>query len=418
MSLPPQEDTSSQHRRNARLLVALVCLCLVVRLVPAYFVYGSFDVGSWELVIRQFREGNNPYETAKLNWPPLWPMMLYGVRYVEDLLHLPTHFSVKLLPCLFDTAIAVVLYGWFARTASPLEAFKRSLWYALNPVAIATCALQGQFESIPSLFSMLAILSAERSRPDQLATVSALLLGLGGMAKTWPLVLVPALVRRMRSPVEKVAYAMIAVAPAIVGVGAVYLLSPAAVTAHVLNYRGAAGQWGLTALNFLLSKETEAAWSHVVLLLLFAAWGVVYLLTWKRGTILEISLLALLTFYVFSPDCGTHHHVWFLGIAMMADLSRARIYTILASIALGVVYVFTPYNGELFNYISLNHTALFWETNLNRHHLLMSAIVLTPLWAYFVYWWLSRLREVAIRRSNTAVPSTEPDRIHPVEVEA
>src|ERR1041385_1841942 len=88
--------------KSAGFVLILLGISLVVRLIPAYLVHGSFDVGAWELVIREYRVGNNPYETGKLNWPPLWPMLLLYTLRLEDVYSVPTHFSVKLIPCLAD----------------------------------------------------------------------------------------------------------------------------------------------------------------------------------------------------------------------------------------------------------------------------------------------------------------------------
>src|SRR5689334_1520008 len=151
--------------RSRNLLILLV-LALAVRLIPAYFVYGSFDTGAWELVVREFRLSHNPYETDKLNWPPLWPLLLFYTMRLEDAYGLPTWFSVKLIPCVADAAIVAALFLWFVRRDGESRAFRRGLFYALNPVAIATCALQGQFESLPSLFTLLAIMRMETAKRD------------------------------------------------------------------------------------------------------------------------------------------------------------------------------------------------------------------------------------------------------------
>src|SRR5690348_3413073 len=121
---------------RSRKLLLLLALALAVRLIPAYLVYGSFDTGAWELVVREFRLHHNPYETGKLNWPPLWPLLLFYTMKLEDAYGLPTWFSVKLIPCVVDAAIVVPLYLWFLRREGESTASRRGLFYALNPVAI------------------------------------------------------------------------------------------------------------------------------------------------------------------------------------------------------------------------------------------------------------------------------------------
>lgn len=376
-------------------VLLLLALGLAVRLIPAYLVYGSFDVGAWELVIREFRQGHNPYETGKLNWPPLWPILLFYTRRMEDVYNLPTHFSVKIIPCLADTAIALALYAWFAQTTGqPAAAFRRALWYALNPVAIATCALQGQFESLPSLFSLLAIMAAMRIRPGALPLRSAFWLGLAGMAKTWPLFLTPAFLRGMRSWSKQAAYVLLAIVPTVLSVGILYLQAPDAIVKNVLHYRGAPGQWGLTACNILLSEAAAQVWSQIVLWILYAAWFAVYLLTWRRSSVAQVACLGVLTFYVFTPGCGPQHHAWILAIAILADFPRARLHAALATLCLTLMYVYTPFNGEYFNFILLKHTPHFWATYLNGDYVRGSTLLFLPLWLFYVWWWAALLRDV------------------------
>lgn len=380
---------------SGKFFLTLLALGLAVRLVPAYLVYGSFDVGAWELVIREFRQGNNPYETGKLNWPLLWPLLLLYVRRMEDVYHLPTHFSVKIIPCLADTVLALVLYGWFAQaTGAPSVAFRRALWYALHPVAIATCALQGQFESLPSLFLVLAVMEAMRSPSGALPVRSAIWLSLAGMAKTWPLFMLPAFLRAMRSWGQRVVYALLAVSLTVLSVAVLYWLSPDATVKHVLTYRGAPGQWGLTAWNYLLPEETGQVWARIVLWILYASWLTVYLLTWGRGSVSQVVCLGLLTFYVFTPGCGPQHHAWILGVALLADFPRARLHAVLASLSLAILYVYTPFNGEYFNFIRREHTPHFWATNMNADHMRGSAILFLPLWLFCIGWWAMLLGDI------------------------
>lgn len=380
---------------------------LAVRLIPAYFVYGSFDVGAWELVIREFREGHNPYTTGKLNWPPLWPMLLFYTKRMEDVYGLPTHFSVKIIPCVADASIAVVLYLWFARSERVAVAFRKALWYALNPVAIVTCSMQGQFESLPSLCSVLAIISISRARTGKFPLVSAVWLGLGGLAKTWPLFLSPAFLRVMPGWKRRFVFLLIAFAPAVIGVGLLYLYDPEPIAKFVLSYRGRSGVWGLTSLDYLLPPRASAVWNHFVLWVLYGAWGAVYFATRRCNDAARVACLGVLTFYVFTSGLRPQYFVWVLAISLIADFQRARLFTTLASATVGIYYVFMPYNGELFTFVSRNHTRLYWANLYGYHHLLVGSLVFLPLWVFCVWWWAALLREA---RAGAPERSLEPVR--------
>ncbi len=373
--------------------VALLLLCLLVRFVLAYWVYGSFDVDAWRQVLHEFTMEHNPYYTGKLNWPPLWPTILWFMGYFQNLTNIPEYILVKIVPILADTTISLVLYAWFfEKEERPATAFKLSLWYALNPIAIATCTLQGQFESLPSLFALLAVIQATRS--NTVSVKSAWWLCLGGLAKTWPLILLPAFLSRAETAKQKIVFTAIAVLPTVISVGVLYHFAPDAISHHVLGYRGRSGMWGLTALNNLLSEDAGKLWSRIVFYLLISAWLIVTAKTWKRGSVGQCACLGILTFYVFTSGMGPQYCAWILALALISDFSRARLFTVVATLCVGVMYLCTPYNGEYFNYIHQFHSPLFWATNMKPYHLRMAALNFLPLWLFCIGWLVGLLRDV------------------------
>ena len=313
------------------------------------------------------------------------------------------------------SAIALVLFHWFARTArNPAAAFQRALCYALNPVAIATCALHGQFESLPSLFSLLAVAAVPESdavpQTGWARYRAALWLSLGGIAKTWPLVLLPAFLRNERTWRERIKFASIAVAPAAVSVFVLYLFAPAAIVRNVLNYHSSAGLWGLTAFDYCLPAWFVRVWPTVVMAMLCAAWLAVFALTWRRASTGQIALLSILTFYVFTPGWGVQYLAWCLGIALAVDFRRASLFTVIGAICLAIMYAYWPYNGEHFSFhkpltssafLSHSHTPHFWATYLAPDAFRGNALVFLPLWLYCIAWWATLLRD-ALKRPQSA----------------
>lgn len=375
--------------------LALLVMGLAVRLVPAYFVYGSFDVGAWVLVVHWYRYGRNPYMTGKLNWPPLWPMLLLYSLKLEDVYNLPLHFAVKIIPCIADALIGVALFVWFARTvASPAAAFRRSLWYVLNPVAIATCALHGQFESLPSLFTLLALLEASRNQASVRTGHSAFWLSMAAFAKTWPLLLLPAFLQNMSTLKHRCKYVAIALAPAVIGVLAVYAMAPRAVAQYVICYRSNAGYWGLTSFNYLLPIGTARVWSQIVLAMLGVACFTVYRIAWRRTTPVQMAVLGILTFYVFTPGWGAQYLAWILAPAILSDFQRVRVFTLATTICLAIMYIFAPFNGEYYNFLNHNHTKFYWATYLAAPAFRGNALLFLPLWLVCLAWWLATLREI------------------------
>src|ERR1051325_8798104 len=172
-------------------LFALVAISLSIRLVVAFYVYGTDDMTSWIGVSRLLNEGKNPYESGRLNWPPLWPALILYSSRLAAVYGLPLHFAIKLAPIAADTGLAWIIYAWKLRSSRPPEAFRFGLWMALNPVSIGTSAAGGQFDSIAALFGTLAVVTAHDMWPAGegprhglwRVLIPAFWLGLGGFAK-------------------------------------------------------------------------------------------------------------------------------------------------------------------------------------------------------------------------------------------
>jgi hypothetical protein len=395
---------------SGRYVLLLLALGLVVRFVPAYLIYGSNDVGAWRLVIREFAMHHNPYLTKKLNWPPLWPTLLLYTARMQEVYSLPDYVAVKVIPILVDASVPIALYWWFARNQCDLKsAFRRALWYALNPVAIFTCAFHGQFDGIPAFFSLLAVMPLLAARPSSADTIhSAFWLNLGIMARTWPVVLLPILLTHIRSAQRKAAYLLLALVPTIACLYLLYLQAPRAVVENVLLYRGGAGGWGLTAPAVFLSDATATKLAGVVRVILYLAWIALYVVVWRRRLPLApAALLGVLTFYVFSPDGGVQHFEWIVPLAVLVDFRRMRLYTLVAGACIGIMYIFSPYNGEHFGFLKRTRSDLFWQTNMGHHHLVIGMWNFLPLWLLCVWWYITLLRDtLAQPRSDDAAPAS------------
>ena len=389
---------------SGRYLLGLVTLCLVVRVTLAYLVYGSDDVTSWYYAMDAMLRHQNPYRLGLLNWPPLWPLLIYVSGLTAMAYHVPLPFTVKLAPILADTAITAALYAWFRRENAPLSAARRALWYALNPVAIYTSALHGQFDALPTLFALLAVLSAARAGADRGWVRTAGWLGLGGLAKTWPLILTPAFLPELRSWRRRVAFAAVAAAPAVISVGLLYLADPDPIARNVLAYRGYTGWWGVTSFLAATPASVQPPIIAALSLLFYAALAATYLRIWRSPDVAKRALLVLLTFFVFSPGFGMQYLVWIVPIALIADYRNAVRYSLLAAAVIAVTTLLRPYTGEFGLFYaspSARHAAFNAAYGKERDQLLTCALEL-PLWAFCCWWWFRTWRGVVPRAKRAA----------------
>jgi hypothetical protein len=389
--------------RSGQYFLVLLLLGLIVRFIPAYVFYGSNDVGSWRWAIRLFGQGLNPYTTGKLNWPPLWPTMLLYTGRMEAVYNLPDYLSVKIIPIIADVSIGLALYFWFLETWKDAgRAFRLALWYILNPIAISNCAMHGQFDALPVLFTLLAVMAATRAKGD-LSIAAALWLSLGIMAKTWPIIFVPLFFSRIRSPIGRLVFVLLALAPTAISLAILYRQAPEPIVKYVLTYRGNAAIYGFTLPRYFLSRKAGFALASFERMVLYAVWVATWVVLWRRGSLITGVCLLLLDFFVFTSGLGAQYFVWIVGPAVMGDFKRMRIYTVLMGLMLAFTYTFSPYDGEWFMFLARTRTHAFYLANVSDHKKLIDVLTGIPIWALFVCWWVALWRDTLAGRRETDV---------------
>jgi len=377
----------------------LFAIALLVRLLPAALIYGTEDVRGWEAMGCALAEGRNPYPTNYVSWPPFWLPWTMASWMVSSALNLPFYFVVKLLPIAADIILTFVLYS--AAKAYGRKPFATALAYALNPIAIYTSAIHGQFDSIPALCTTLAVLLTRRETRDWEWHSAGTWLGVGAAFKTWPLFVLPAVLAPLRKLRHKAGLAAIAMG---IFVGAVFLQWPFAgrrAVTDVLRYRSATGWWGLASLHVLNDSFGLSADSLMWLFYVaMAAAGLLVLLAKPRAT--DGALLMLLTFLAFTPGFGIQYLVWVIAVALLADQRRAILYSILGGVLIAVEAFARPYAGHLGDTIRLLPHVGFaraYGGGLDQIYAIGGRLA---LWAFVCYWWivwLGRSLHVARKRS-------------------
>lgn len=160
------------------LLVRLVPILMADRLVADVLRYHKVAVGvldgTW-----------NPYELPRLYpYPPVWVWFEAGSEWLARRLPVSFPVLVKLPVLAADLAVVTLLARWSQRRG--LGAVPAWL-YALHPVSILITGFHGQFDAIPLLFVLLALVWHEGGALDR----SALALAAGIAIKSFPVLLLP-----------------------------------------------------------------------------------------------------------------------------------------------------------------------------------------------------------------------------------
>jgi Glycosyltransferase family 87 len=317
-------------------LWVLVAVGLAVRLYFAFDFYGTpaIDVLAYSSAQAQNGDLDAVYgQGGFFNWPypPLYLGWLVVADGLRDILGLPFHGVVQLLPILADAGIALAAFAYLGRRgAGERERLAAAALVMLGPSFIAVSGYQGQIDSVAILPAVLAVMAWELRAPASRAVESGLLVGLGAAIKTVPGLVALPIVVCARSVREGVRFAVAAAALPVLTIAPLAL---AGVDLHrITEYGGVGGFGGLSlvvdpslGMDFLtgtvptdLGAVSEALadgsrWITAVLLITLAA----FLLRYRPAPI-DGAVLLWLTVFAFSPNFFLSYMVWALPFFIMA----------------------------------------------------------------------------------------------------
>jgi hypothetical protein len=287
-------------------------VALVLRVVFAAITSQRFTPNDVRLYFRQtallVARGQDPVRHMPGREWNFLPLMPY-VHLLELKTGLPWVYAVKIAPIAADVII-VWLVSRLARSGGE----SRALQYALNPVSLFVVSLHGQVEPIALALGLGGMLLAARGRWFG----GGLLLGAAIAAKTWPALLVLAILplaelrRDFRLLVRLLAGT--AVVPlAVLGSGMILLDSQLSELAHVVTYTSYVGYWGWASLLQLNGVPGIVGMASRVgrlgsLLTAAAAAAVVVLL--RRLDMQGRSLAVLSVFLIVTAGFGTQYLLW------------------------------------------------------------------------------------------------------------
>lgn len=381
------------------ILLVLIGTALFARLIPnAVLPMGAgYDIESYQIVGNLILGGKDVYTAAETaNRYPYLPLDLYWSA-LAHWLSVATHLSftkiVRLAFIAADTGIAIVLFWGLKRRTVLTQAFRGGMLYALNPIPVFISAFHGQFDAVPALCLLIAILTVHNS-----ALVSGSWLGVGILAKSWPVFGLPSLFVRTTRKRRALFLVGVILAP-LLGVGVYVNLfdsSASAVLGRALGYNRGVGVWGYTYLVRLLAYIAPAFQSTFNWLvangryITLAALGLVWLFRARKEQPAGGVLTILVTFFATTHAFAIQYLLWPIPFAILVqDDIWLRRYTLGA-----------------FAYMFLAYTTLVMEmhiTNLLPWPQADMFIIIpagVPVWLVTIGWMVSRLTRRSATESN------------------
>jgi hypothetical protein len=369
---PPSSAAAARRPPAARTLVLALLYLLplaVAALTPGSDLRGGpqGDVSLYWDKARSVLDGLVPYRDFPLEYPPL-ALVPMVVPYILWPFGQP---SIELYPWLFAGEMAVLLLALglvVRRIAERAGGPTRTVEVRLLVLAVgASLALTWRFDLFPALLAIVAVWAALEGRP----VVGGAALGVGILAKLFPIVVAPAIAVAWLAPMDRARLSQFALALLIVLIGGmlpfVDLAGDAAFgwvgyqTERGLQIESVGG--GLVLLSGLVTGEP------IELLSPFSAWEVTGLpartvlaltsaglimgfvalaaLGWRRmrsdqarggavapRTIVALATAAILVLIVTSKVFSIQYVVWLLPFAAL--LPRGQLWLAAAAVALTI----------------------------------------------------------------------------------
>jgi hypothetical protein len=335
----------------------------------------SADVGHWLGALEAQDAGTNPYLTGVLNWPPLWLVVIVAVDYASNFAGLAFWSGLRLYLVGVESLLVVALYATLVSVGASRAAVRRALLIgiALNPVTILLVVQHGNSDVQVGLLVTLTVAALgahERSRDVVLWLSGCLLLGVGVLAKTAPLVLAPILApgARLGSRLARVLGASLLVGPTLLGLAVIAALVPVAVWDHVVSYRATRGFFGVGGIleelvGVDISWYEQAFGVGLVVVVAWLGWRL-----WRRPPLPAAELFLLVSVVLMSvvalgPGYGPQYAYWFVPAlvgtyVLLDDRWRLllRVAWLVAGVTYAVEYAVVPFLGAW-------AIALFGSTN-------------------------------------------------------
>lgn len=326
-------------------------VALIVRLIPALVLPrgAMYEMQVFRQVGQTTLEGRSVYLTSTAYpYLPLqlyWAAAAYWLSSHVSLVSFP--FWLKLPNILADTAMVILIYQAIHKQRNERDALLGSWMFALNPITILVTAYQGQFDATPLLLVMAAWYWTEFCADRNWgAVLSALALGFGIFAKTWPVILMPIVLLRPHPWHWRWRFIAIAVAIPVAGTLLYETLFPGSLISILRRslYAGAiSGWWGYSSIlsviveltgqgMALYQSATTIGKTGSLLAGLLVIW-----LTRHRSS-LQSLLLTILTLFAAVPNLGLQGLSWLIPTAVILSSSQLGLYIVGALIHMVISY--------------------------------------------------------------------------------
>lgn len=332
-------------------LIALIGIGLFFRLIPAFILVptSNYDIDSYKLVGQHVIAGEDVYsapDTDKRH--PYLPFQMVWSGFsqlVSGKFHVAFESFVRLAPIFADVLISLIIYSVISRSNLQISAVWASLLFAVNPLSIYVSAYHGQFDAVPLMLLLLAVISARKNEGG----LSGFWLGFAVLTKSWPILAFPQIWSVFRGQKQKILFAaLVGLIPLAAVLIYVWLFNASFITVikKAVTYNSGIGVWGYTYLLRLLGlfwsdlQPVINGFFSVSRYLTLALLGLTWLFVARKQDLFGGVLTLLIAFFAFTHAFSIQYLIWLLPFAIIDGQFRWLKWYTLAAFS----YMFLAYH--------------------------------------------------------------------------
>ena len=369
----------------------ITLIALFARLIPNVIlpVGAEYDIESFRIAGSLILQGKDVYASPlAIDRHPYLPLQMYWMAtavWIADNLNLSFVAIFRLLPIFADLGVALLLFH-IIRVKDQQAAFHGALWYALCPIPVFVSAYHGQFDALPIFLIILALHYVGKS-----TWLSGAWLGFAILAKSWPVLALPSLIKGERKLREKASLMLFAFLIPLIGVTVYSILFKADVwnvVNRALSYNRGVGVYGYTYFFRLLwgfdlvNKQVFEFAINYGRFLTLAIMGLVWISRARKEAPAAGILTVLITFLAVTHAFAIQYLGWLIPFGVLNSEYRWLKWYSLAA----------------FGYMSLVYFTLILDNSITRllpwpqADLFIIIPASIPVWLVCLAWMLSRLR--------------------------
>lgn len=371
-------------------------IAFLIQIFLAPFFYDMFNFQQWLSAADMFAQGINPYqfcyESSRFDLFPYPSTFLYlmviGREIFQAFGQTALMIFFKSLLIISNVVTAYLIYKIIiALNDDHTLAKKATCLFIFNPLLVFVTSVQGEFDPLVILFTVLAtyLFVVKKS-----LVLSSLSLGIGFSLKLYPLLLLPFFLIYIKNLKKRAAFILLVMAPILIVSIPFLILNYQAYINVAFNTGGGPGPFSPWQSG-LIEAFSEPFFRLFFTLSLFGVLIVTLLLLHNRKLVTDI-FFCLIAVYITFPFIHENHITWVLPFAVLRtkNVRLIQIATLLPFIHMLLLTGISSMSGLPYWLSSLigHEKALIYSLYANigaESSLVLSGILVTPFLAVCIY---------------------------------